>query len=195
MTARRGLAAALATGWLLLAAGCATAPPRTASAPRSVPRSDAPVAVPSPAPGTGVPASATVQAWIIAEQWEGFAQAALWPQEWALRRWHNFRNAGGRLDLNPLVPLPPVPPVRALDQGGDPRIWRLEWTAGADLETDTGASAFREVTFGPDEAGGLSPAVHAVRKALASWKPASGRIRVAEVGFDQGRLRYRLELR
>lgn len=125
------------------------------------------------------------EAWVITEGWDTFAQNSLWPQEWALGHWHRYRVTSSGLDLTPATPIAPPPAVRVKDQGGDPRVWRLQWS-GSEPEV-----AGRKVSFWPAEAQGLPPSLWALRHHLTT---GSGLVRVVRRAYEGGRITIVLEV-
>lgn len=125
------------------------------------------------------------EAWVITEGWDAFAQNSLWPQEWALGHWHRYRVTPSGLDLTPVVPIPAPPAVRVQNHGGDPRIWRLQWSGSG-----PGVSG-REVSFWPAEAQGLPPSLWALRHHLIT---GSGLVRVVHRAYEGGRITIVLEV-
>lgn len=136
-------------------------------------------------PSTGPTPAPLQSAWVVADEWDGFARDSLWPQEWALGQWHRYRVTPEGLDLIPLAPLPPVPVARAHDEGGDPRVWRLDWPGRA--PRGSGVS----VSFRPAETQGLPPSLWALRQAVTSGE---GRLRVVQRDYKGGRFTIVLEV-
>lgn len=130
--------------------------------------------------------------WLTAEDWEGFTRTVLWPQERALRYWHTFRRTEGRIDLTPAQTLPPAPLPRAVDAGGDPRVWRVDWREGGVFAPSPGART-GETEFTVAEAGGLPPSLYGIQVILRSAGASAGRVRVVETGFRSGRFTVRIE--
>jgi len=117
----------------------------------------------------------------------------LWPQEWALRSWHRFEVAGASVNLTPAATIPPVPEVQVSGLGGDPGLWRLEWTEPVPREAASGRLSVIVLTA--SEAGGIPAGVAAVRKAALASGKARGLIRVVGETLEGDRIRVSVELR
>jgi len=128
--------------------------------------------------------------WVVAEAWGGFVQNEVCPQEWSLRRWHVWKTQTGRLSLTPVSSLPAAPEFLPFDMGGDPKVWRVDYTGGAAEPTRT--FTVMVVTFPASETQGLPPSLYALRQALPPG--SSGEVRVARVRYDRGRFLVGLEL-
>jgi hypothetical protein len=177
---------------LVLLSGCAGLPQGP------VGPAGAPLGRPVSRPGSAVPASSSApvptgvsRSWLVTEEWN--PQSALWAQEWALRWWHTYRADRTSLDLNPEQPLPPLPPATAVDEGGEPRVWRIDWKAPSS-PAPAGATV-REITFPASDTNGLPPSLHALKVLLTRGLPASGAVRVVSSEWTDGRFHLRLEFR